>query len=359
MILFQCPNQIGLGHMSRLAAIALALRERAPQIRLPFVVEGASHSLLESYQLPYISLPGARDLRQYWTAWSEEELMQLSFSICLALITNLNPDIVVFDCLPSAPFVAASTQRRIPMVLCLRKMRDFESYFDQMKEFLPLMEMVLVPHGPGEFEVPSIICDKTVFVGPIVRPDVAHPATIPGNKPGRNVLITGGGGGYPNTVEFYNLTLRAFSAIRVNDPGITGTLVTGPLFQDWEKLELQEGIKVIPFSPDMLSLFANSALVIAQAGYNTVAELSQMGVNSILVPANRAFDDQFERAMAVSGSNTNLHVFTNNTELELARLMKQCLAANWSSKTPEASCGAAKAAEQLFDLLTCAQARSA
>jgi hypothetical protein len=41
-ILFQPPNRIGLGHMSRLIAIALAVRQTAPGTRTPFVIEGGT-----------------------------------------------------------------------------------------------------------------------------------------------------------------------------------------------------------------------------------------------------------------------------------------------------------------------------
>jgi hypothetical protein len=61
-ILFQPSNGIGLGHISRLIAIALAIRDKAPSARLPFLLEGGSHSLLETASLPYLSLPRGETL---------------------------------------------------------------------------------------------------------------------------------------------------------------------------------------------------------------------------------------------------------------------------------------------------------
>jgi len=37
--------------------------------------------------------------------------------------------------------------------------------------------------------------------------------------------------------------------------------------------------------------------VICQGGYNTIAELTTLGVPAICLPAERKFDDQHERAM--------------------------------------------------------------
>lgn len=351
LILFQCPNQIGLGHMSRLAAIALSIRDRVPQMRLPFLVEGASHSLLESYNLPYLSLPGARDLRQYWTAWHAEELQQLTSSICLALIKNLRPDVIVFDCLPNAAIIAAAAECEVPMVLCLRKIKNFDHYCEQMADTFAQMERILIPHESGDFEIPSAIQTKSVFVGQIVRPDVEFHAMPTRSSINKDVVITGGGGGYPNTVCFYNLAIRALSTIQEADPTVRATLLTGPLFNDWGHLQLRAGIKVCPFTPDMISLFARSTLVIAQAGYNTVAELRQLGVRGILVPAERAFDDQFERAQTAAIHCPNLRVFRGDHEQDLSRLIKQCLKNARSLQQRNADSGASKAADELLALL--------
>lgn len=249
MILFQCPNQVGLGHMSRLAAIAVAMRELDPQVRLPFVVEGTSHSVLESYGLPYLSLPGPRDLRLLWNQWPEGELKQLALSIFLAIVRNLGPEIVVFNCLPSPPFVSAAVECGLPIVLCLRKMREFDKYFEQMRQVLPLLSLVLVPHDPGEFDVPEVIQGKTVFVGQIVRPDVRSEPSRSGVAGESLVVISAGGGGYSDTADFFNMAIRAITRIRGKSPSVRALLVTGPLFSGWERLELAEGIRVFPFVP--------------------------------------------------------------------------------------------------------------
>ena len=71
-ILFQPPNHVGLGHISRLAAIALCIRKQEPSIRVQFAVEGGSHQLLESLGLPFISIPSAHVLYKTsdWSEWS-------------------------------------------------------------------------------------------------------------------------------------------------------------------------------------------------------------------------------------------------------------------------------------------------
>lgn len=67
-----------------------------------------------------------------------------------------------------------------------------------------------------------------------------------------------------------------------------------------------------------MSLFANADLVICQAGYNTVAELEQLGTKTVLVPADRQWDDQFARAERMLRERNNFCVFRGKTPDELA-----------------------------------------
>jgi predicted glycosyltransferase len=275
----------------------------------------------------------------------------VAFSICLAIVRNLKPEMVVFDCLPSFPFVSAAIECDLPMVLCLRKMKEFDKYLEQMRDILPSLSLILVPHDPGEFTVPAWIEDKTVFVGQVVRPDLSSQAESVDDE-SRYVVITAGGGGYPGTVDFYNMAVRALSILRKRVFPIEGLLVTGPLFTEWNHLELAEGVKVLPFAPQMTSTLANAALVISQAGYNTVAELGALGTKTIFVPAERAYDDQHERAIEASQLNPHLHAFSGKTDLELAELMERCMRAPKIRTPRQIARGASTAAEHLYALLS-------
>lgn len=109
----------------------------------------------------------------------------------------------------------------------------------------------------------------------------------------------------------------------------------------------------------MTSTFANAALVIARAGYNTVAELGAIGTETICVPAQAAFDDQFERAVEAADRHENIHVFAGKTDMELAELIERRLnvpeVANQNAVVP----GARKAAEYLYALLERTRTRTA
>src|SRR2546423_5965775 len=147
-ILFQPPNHVGLGHISRLAAIALHVRQIAPAVRVPFAVEGSSHQLLESLGLPFLPLPSGHDLfkTECWQPWSREERTGLALDLSRTILERLAPQVVVFDCFPFPAMAAAARERRVHMVLCLREMKDLASHLETLRGLEPHIEALLIPH---------------------------------------------------------------------------------------------------------------------------------------------------------------------------------------------------------------------
>jgi predicted glycosyltransferase len=353
-VLFQPPNHVGLGHLNRLSAIALALRRISPSIRTPFIVEGAAHVLLEALGLPYIPLPSEHAMNEtdWWTAWPKGERSSISLEISRAILTTVRPQIVVFDCLPNPAFLAATIENHIPIVLCLREMRELARYLKHVQNLLTgvSLVLVLVPHDPGEFELPAELRQKACYVGRIARPFESQSKTER-NQERPRILISGGGGGYPGTVNFYNLAIRALSALRIDYPGLEARLIVGPLFSDWLQLQQENGITVVPFEPDTLGAFAAADLVIAQAGYNTVAELEQVGTKGILVPAERQWDDQFLRVDRAVQTCPQFRAFRSSSHIALAALAADLLRETNLVADISRPRGAVKAAERLYAML--------
>src|SRR5690348_100832 len=92
-ILFQPPNRIGLGHISRLIAIALEVRRAAPGARTPFVIEGGGHGLIDGCGFPEINLPTAYDLYETskWTGWDRSDRQGLMLELATTVVSSLMP----------------------------------------------------------------------------------------------------------------------------------------------------------------------------------------------------------------------------------------------------------------------------
>jgi UDP-N-acetylglucosamine--N-acetylmuramyl-(pentapeptide) pyrophosphoryl-undecaprenol N-acetylglucosamine transferase len=357
-ILFQPPNGIGLGHISRLMAIAMAVRAKAPSIRLPFLLEGSSHLLLEIASLPYLSLPTDETLysTETWTSWPIEERQTIILKIAESIIRQLKPNLILFDTIPCIGVLTAAAACEVPVAICIRKGKDMPNYFALMERYhkqLKYLKLIIIPHRPDEVTVPDHFISRTRFVSQIVRP---RPATSVGRRDPDNskmIVITGGGGGFPNTVDFYNLALVSFKSCRTRNPNINGMLITGPLFQDWRKLSMVDGIRVIPFDPNMATTLASADLIICQGGYNTIAEVTSVATPAICVPAERAVDDQFERAEQAAISYSDFHVCRTPEPNYLAELIDLCLQTPIRERSDggASSRGAEQAAEALLELI--------
>jgi UDP-N-acetylglucosamine--N-acetylmuramyl-(pentapeptide) pyrophosphoryl-undecaprenol N-acetylglucosamine transferase len=119
-VVFQAPNRIGLGHIARLSSIALALRERDPSIKVPFILEGSNHELLNILEIPYLSIPSSFSMyeTQAWSSWNKGERLAIEREVVLGALTSLRPQLAVFDTLPNGAFCFAAAELKIPLVVC-------------------------------------------------------------------------------------------------------------------------------------------------------------------------------------------------------------------------------------------------
>ena len=320
-ILFHAINGIGLGHISRLRAIALAIRERQTDLPLLFAVEGDGHGLLESVALPYVTFPSASRFESATEPWLKTIRGPLLGSMAAAIVDATKPRLIIFDCLPNPAFLAAAGRKNIPVAFCVRKTKDMDEYFERLRPVLEQARIIIFPHDSDELEVPSEFRAKSKFVGTIVR----QTETVAGHREQREIIISGGGGGYPGTVVFYNFALEAIAKCNQKNPKLLASLVTGPLFREWSQLKPVSGVQIIPFDPEIDKRFAAASLVICQGGYNTVAELTALGVPVICVPATRRFDDQYLRARKTAETHEQFFVWENTDSDALAAFILDVL----------------------------------
>ena len=313
LITFQVPNEVGLGHMNRMACVALAVRELDPAVRILFVVEGSSHGLLESMHLPYIALPAAAAMRRSasWRSWESGEKSEIAHSVARSIVDSTRPDLVVYDCFPSLAFVRAASRRGIPSILCMRKMKDYDAYAAEARVQLVLgsCRAILVPHSEEEAPLPEDLHRRALYVGAILKPLPSNPTPVHTRLklPGRRViLVSAGGGGHPDTSGFLRLVIDALELLRQRRDDFVTLLIPGPLFQQWGELDIPAGTRILPFDPKFVESCATSDLVISQAGYNSANELAFLGTPTLLIPATRGFDDQFERAHAFAASRSQM-----------------------------------------------------
>jgi UDP-N-acetylglucosamine:LPS N-acetylglucosamine transferase len=275
----------------------------------------------------------------------------VSLDAARAALSSINPHLVLFDCFPSQSFLSAVIEKEVPIALCIREMGNLNKYLQEIQDLLPRVSLILIPHEAGAFDLPEAIRAKSRYVGRIMRPAPTLNQRTRGDGTNPRVVVCGGGGGYPETFRFYNLAMKAISKLRETRRHVDARIVVGPLFREWSQLELISEVSVIPFDPNPFVTFASADLVISVAGYNTVTELHYLGMRTILLPAERLWDDQYSRAENAARAHPHFRIFRGSTPGELAEAADEFMSKGLPDTYTSLPEGASSAAYSLRSLV--------
>ena len=304
---------LGVGHLKRMALLARALRDAGGEVTL--ASGGAPvRDIAVDVQLPPVS---AADLTFRTLVDAEgkpvsDDWKRRRAGLLLdawrrfhdagpagALIVELFPfgrRQMRFELLP----LLEDTQRvaRRPLVVC--SVRDLLQPNRAREEeaaalFARFFDRLLV-HGDPQlvgfertFRAADRLVGKLHYTGYVVEP----PA--PGSAGAGEVIVSAGGGAVGARLLRTALEARPRTLMR----GATWRLLAGLNAEEAELRALAEragpGVLVERHRSDLRTLLANAALSISQAGYNTVAEILQARVRSVLVPF--AADGEREQAL--------------------------------------------------------------
>lgn len=328
-ILLYSHDTFGLGHLRRSLAIARRLGEdipRAHQLLITGSMVAGAFSLpprLDMIKLPALTkrTGGAYKARvlplslKQTIAWREQMILQA--------VINFKPDLVLVD------KVAAGVQGELlPALRYLRTysphtrlvlgMRDIEdSPAATRREWAENGTPYLHTHV---YDAILLYGDQELF-DPVTAYDMSEAAAarlIPCGylrprlecRPAAEVrreldaegrpliVVTVGGGG-----DGYTILRTYLEMVQTwNGPmPFTSLLVTGPLMPRSKRLALRrlangQNVRLIEFTPDLVSYVAAADLVISMAGYNSVCEIMAMGQRSLLIPRGHTRAEQRMRA---------------------------------------------------------------
>lgn len=289
-ILFHSASRRGLGHVMRAANLARAVRECDPRadvlLHLTNPAAGPASGDVP-WQCSDPDVPGA---------WAD-------------VLAGFRPSLTVFDTmLPGAWAFDAPGVRQAFVWRASVETRQQATAADAR---LRQMAAIVVPHTPEEFgtTVPDEVRARTVFTGPIVRAsDAAGRARVRAryDLAPDDVIVTStaGGGGFDGSAAWlHRVVTAAHREWHARVPRLRHLIIRGPLAPtvDAPSADLDlPGLTVIDADLDLVHLLAVSTLVVAEAGYNTIHELRQVGTPAVLVPGPRTYDDQAARAEAMA-----------------------------------------------------------
>jgi predicted glycosyltransferase len=305
-ILFYAVNGLGLGHVTRLLAIAHSVRARCPDAQILFLTTSDADWVIYRAGFAAIKVPSRSILP---TAKIKPAVYnKLVQSVVMNAVSAFNPAILVADTFPagaSQELLPTLTwdMRRAFVFRAQKPERANDAFFQAA---LTHYDICIAPHEEGTETIPVPPTVKAVFTGPIIirsAGDAHDRATarrllgLPQDVP--LAYISFGGGGDSEASQAAAIAIegarQAAWEVAVAEPPLS--LAASP----------KSGADVysVRHYPMAEMLPAFDAAVSA-AGYNTVAELMHFGIPSILLPFERGFDDQFARVSRLVDSGAAL-----------------------------------------------------
>ena len=359
-VVFYAVNGLGLGHVTRLLAIARAMRKQAPQTEILFITSSEADGVIYREGFAAIKLP-SKTVREA-CGLRKSTYLKMAQSVTWNAIGAFDPDVLVVDTYPSGSFeeLIPVLRWRQKNVFVFREQRRDSFQSEMLMAALPLYDLLIVPHETvaqiGALPEPA----KARAVGPILirernellsRTQARATLGLSGVINDETLLLycSFGGGGEPESRRALELTTRAVLAL----PHAHLVIGSGPLLL--APPEPRTGMTVVSGRYPMMDVLPAFDAAVAAAGYNTVHELIFAGIPSVFVPFGRILDDQGRRARELVEANACL-ICDPLTERGLAESLaqladaptRQTLAKN--SRTIIKKNGAAAAARSILEM---------
>jgi predicted glycosyltransferase len=353
-ILFYAVDGLGLGHVSRLLAIARQVRSQRADAQCLFLTASEAGEAIFKEGFPAFKVP-SRTAR-VTAALDPARYARMVQTVTWSLVSAFDPHLLVVDTFP-----AGALQELLPLlrwniskVFVFREQQPRYAADPHLQEILRLYQQVIVPHARGECDLPVPDGVPAHWVGPILlrergdalsRDEARAQLGLPSDGP--LVLVSFGGGG---DTEGRRLAVQC-ATLQGRLPEMRLTLAPGPLWPESVPLPRLPMIRQYPLATVLPAFDA----AISAAGYNTAHELLHFGVPSIFLPVAKGVDDQQARARRIAEAGAGLVLYdpsddalANGLERLLDPACGQLYAANARALVPPG--GAAAAAKAILAL---------
>ena len=297
-VLFVTSNGSGMGHLTRLLAVARAGEDL---FESSFVSLSTAAEVVTQFGFPCVRVASQGRTGLSWPEWNTRFARFMR-----SHLDSVRPDAVVFDGIQVFRGVHESAHDAgIPLVWVARGLWKDGVPRDQMRRWRDIAALVLVPTErplvADETAVPLtdgglVPVDPIVFVRPAERLDRSAAIERLGLEPDkRHVLVQLGSGALASRAE---LEKAAVEAVRALGPEWAPALFRSPLAQGSDD-DVPADTRVLREYP-MATLMAAFEFSVTSAGYNTVHENLRYAQPAIYVPdRNMLADDQGLRAASV------------------------------------------------------------
>ena len=320
-VLFYAINGTGLGHLSRLLAIAREAREllHAMGVRADFHFITTSEAPEVAWDFPVYKIPSKTIVAGVDTpnaAFAQSAKLLIS-----NLTASLRPDVLVLDTVPTGSFNEfVFLKDYAKKTVFIDRHKDTTAATSTVHQtHLALYDLILVPDyesNADRYPIPSKLCKRRTFTGRIhgFNPDNATDRDEVRQTFGVGdrclIYVSAGGGGDAQAENDLQCIVDALA----DDPKNFLLIGYGPLFRGRRVYRSN----VVPLSePNASRLFRGIDMAISAAGYNTYEELLAAGVPSAFYAQQKGLDRQDLRIEW--GEAEGLHLRLNSLDKTLIR----------------------------------------
>ena len=314
-VLLYSVNGTGLGHLTRLMAIARWVRTLLNGFNLRgkifFLSCSEADFLLAANGFPSFKLPSRNALRD--AQIPPDEGIPLIRRLAAGALDQIDPQIVIIDTFPTGTYdelLPILGRDDITKVFIFREQRPEYASAIPYEKLLISFQQMLIPHPEGSFPLtfdPPAALDVT-WTGDIIfgerkelwtKQKVRETLGIPRNK---TIVYSAAGGGGDREMSRYLQTLVDVAA---EFPNVHLVVGVGPLNR--QQLIQRPGVTQTTFYP-ISRMFGGFDFAISSSGYNSVNELIFFGLPAILFAQTRQADDQSARARRVADSGAAIAI---------------------------------------------------
>jgi UDP-N-acetylglucosamine--N-acetylmuramyl-(pentapeptide) pyrophosphoryl-undecaprenol N-acetylglucosamine transferase len=314
-LLFYAVNGLGLGHVTRLIAIARQVRRRVPDAEILFLTSSEAESVIyregfAAFKVPSKTLRAQVNIRSATYA----RLLQ---TVTINIMAAFNPHVLVVDTFP-----AGVIQELLPVlrwdarkVFVYRVQRAEAATSALMQNTLQLYDLAIIPHYADEEDTPLPPGLQSVWTGPILirdrsetlsREEARQQLNLPSEakeekSEAKVVYVTFGGGGDAEMNRALHLTVEALTALS----DLHLAVACAPLYRG--RLPRHDRVTPVDYYP-MAEMAAAFDAAVSAVGYNTTMELLHHGVPTVFVPFARQVDDQEARAQRIASAGAGLYL---------------------------------------------------
>jgi predicted glycosyltransferase len=321
-ILLYSHDTFGLGNIRRTLLLADDFIERYPGASI-LIITGSP--MIHAFRIPegvdYVKLPcldrvAAERYAPRFLGGCTAEVKSTRSAILKESVMGFAPDLMVVDKRPSGVdgelletlSALRASGMRTKLVLGVRDILDEPertrvvlasngsfAALDRFYDEVWIYGSQSIFDTAREYGFPDSVLRKTKYVGYLKRP--TRPAQQSDGPP-RILVTTGGGGDGSDIIEAYLIGLSSLA----RSVALRSTVIFGPQMPASRRHELLSryghfsDVTFLDFVPDLTRHYAESDVVVSQAGYNTVCELLSFSQRAILVPRSEPVREQLIRA---------------------------------------------------------------